>query len=191
MTFEDLLKNDHKHKRGYSKIEECRRLTISHYCDWFWVDTCCIDKSSSAELSEAINSMYAWYQRAENCIVYLADVPNVPISKSRWYSRGWTLQELLAPSWVEFYDASWKYIGTRDSMLNLISETTGIGTVFLEYRYKIKKASIALKLSWASQRQTSREEDMAYCLMGLLDVICHCYMEKVALRHSIGFRKSS
>ncbi|KAI0895500.1 HET-domain-containing protein [Annulohypoxylon nitens] len=140
VTFEDLSKNNYKHKGGYSKIEGCRQLAIRHGCDWFWVDTCCIDKSSSAELSEAINSI------------------------------GWTLQELLAPNWVEFYDASWENIGSRYSMVNIISEITGIGAVFLEYRYNIKGASIALKLSWASQRKTSREEDMAYCLMGLLDV---------------------
>ncbi|KAI1090369.1 HET-domain-containing protein [Rostrohypoxylon terebratum] len=170
VTFEDVSKNDYEHKSGYSKIEGCRQLAIRHKCDWFWIDTCCIDKSSSAELSEAINSMYAWYQRARFCFVYLADVPRVPFSESRWHTRGWTLQELLAPPWVYFYDATWKKIGSRDSMMNLISEITGISVDIIEDNYKIKRANTALKLSWVSRRETSREEDMAYCLMGLLDV---------------------
>ncbi|KAI1209660.1 HET-domain-containing protein [Annulohypoxylon truncatum] len=179
VTFEDLSKNNYRHKHGFSKIEGCRKLTKHDRLEWFWVDTCCIDKSSSAELSEAINSMYAWYQRAEYCYVYLVDVPTVPypgpfdslaFQNSRWFTRGWTLQELLAPTFLIFYDASWGLISYRCSSVDLISEITGIDANILESPYRIKEASIALKLSWASQRQTSREEDMAYCLMGLLDV---------------------
>jgi hypothetical protein len=148
-----------------------------NYC---WVDTCCIDKSNSTELSEAINSMFMWYEKAKVCYVYLADVgkhdsydKRGEISRSRWFTRGWTLQELLAPRRVEFYDANWEALGTRSSLADIISDLTGIDVEVLDhdlYNFNPNEKSIAARMSWASNRQTTRVEDMAYCLLGIFGV---------------------
>lgn len=180
VTFDDIDKPYAQDMLGYQKIEGCCRQAVKDGFDYVWIDTCSIDKKSSAELSEAINSMYTYYQRAEICYVYLSDVPSnkdpsIPKSKfarSRWFQRGWTLQELLAPDVVEFYSSDWCYLGTKRNpdLLNIIQDTTGIDHDVLFYPYKIRFASIAQIFSWASRRKTTREEDIAYCLMGLVDV---------------------
>ncbi|KAH7364549.1 hypothetical protein BKA65DRAFT_371585, partial [Rhexocercosporidium sp. MPI-PUGE-AT-0058] len=149
---------------------------LSDGWEWVWIDSCCIDKTSSAELSEAINSMFRWYREAQVCYAYLSDVPggsdwetrqqsNSAFRKSQWFTRGWTLQELLAPEMVVFFDADWEDIGTKNSMQALLSSITGIDN-FKDYAL----ACIAKKMSWASNRETTREEDKAYCLMGLFAV---------------------
>jgi len=139
-----------------------------------WIDTCCIDKTSSAELSEAINSMFSWYQKSQVCYAYLSDVSSSAndhykakseFRRSNWFTRGWTLQELLAPKFVEFYDQNWVEIGTRAAMQKLLHEITGIRTFD-----DIGSANVAEKMSWASRRVTTRIEDQAYCLMGLFGV---------------------
>lgn len=137
-----------------------------------WIDTCCIDKSSSAELSEAINSMFRWYQDARICYVYLPDVRNktessheTSFKKSRWSTRGWTLQELLAPEIVVFFSHDWSEIGTKATLAELISVITGIDSLS-----RFEGACVAQQMSWASKGQTTRIEDQSYCLMGLLGV---------------------
>ena len=94
-----------------SKIRECCIVAEKHGHRWVWIDSCCIDKTSSSELSEAINSMYQWYKAAEMCYAYLADVPTKctlsTFLKSRWHTRGWTLQELIAPDSVTFLSVDW------------------------------------------------------------------------------------
>jgi hypothetical protein len=126
------------------------------------------------ELSEAINSMMKWYDSAQVCYVYLSDVPTaeedpyIPRSsfrRSQWFSRGWALQELLAPNQVEFYDQNWEEIGTKRSLEDLIKLITGISRIF-NYR----EASVAEKMSWASARETTIIEDEAYCLLGIFDI---------------------
>lgn len=148
-----------------------KQLTIKK-----WIDSCCIDKTSSAELSEAINSMFKWYQKAQVCYAYLSDVASARQNPSdrysdfrltKWFTRGWTLQELLAPSSVEFCDCNWVEIGTKLSLQNEVSKVTGIS---IEHLQDYSAASVAQKLSWASLRATTRREDEAYCLMGLFDV---------------------
>jgi hypothetical protein len=142
-----------------------------------WIDTCCIDKSSSAELSEAINSMFKWYNDAEVCYAFLSDVnadedPNAwPSSfrNSRWFTRGWTLQELIAPGVVYFYGAGWKQIGSRDTLLNLVVEITKISPAYFTTG-DLSQFSAAQKMSWAANRNTTRLEDEAYCLLGLFDI---------------------
>ncbi|KAI8282315.1 hypothetical protein K4K60_003645 [Colletotrichum sp. SAR11_57] len=102
--------------------------------DWAWLDTCCIDKTSSAELSEAINSMFRWYRQARVCYVYLSDLPSQypgdvdrrQFHSAKWFTRGWTLQELIAPRAIEFYDQNWEEIGTKASLLDLLHDKTGI-----------------------------------------------------------------
>jgi hypothetical protein len=143
---------------------------------WQWIDSCCIDKSSSAELSEAINSMFKWYENSQVCYTYLNDVPvgedhereNSAFRNSKWFTRGWTLQELLAPQTVVFFSHGWFEIGTRTSLGPLISAITNIGENHLNKGSHIP--STAQKFSWASRRQTLRIEDTAYCLMGLFGV---------------------
>ncbi|KAK0712058.1 hypothetical protein B0H67DRAFT_518816 [Lasiosphaeris hirsuta] len=154
-----------------------RTLAAAHGFDYVWIDTCCIDKTSSAELSEAINSMYRWYQEADICYAYLADVAASPgaglparLSRSRWFTRGWTLQELLAPSAVIFLDAAWHEIGTKSDLHEALSEITGIPSAVLQGTSTPSSASVAQRMSWASKRETTRPEDLAYCLLGLFDV---------------------
>jgi hypothetical protein len=143
--------------------------------EWIWVDTCCIDKTSSAELSEAINSMYQWYARSEVCYAYLSDVARglgVKIERSQWFTRGWTLQELLAPRDVVFLDKDWQGLGHRNDAQTRIARITGIPQLYLDgLQHSLRgEVSAAEKFSWAAQRNTSRKEDQAYCLLGLFDV---------------------
>lgn len=163
---------------GYRKIKGCcARAALEGY-QFIWIDTCCIDKTSSAELSEAINSMYRWYQDAQICYAYLADVcigdqglgsprGKKELCQSRWFTRGWTLQELLAPHNLVFYDENWRYLGTKWELKKQISLVTGIQ---VDHMYNIDRASVAQKMSWASIRRTTRVEDVAYSLMGIFDV---------------------
>lgn len=136
--------------------------------------SCCIDKTSSAELTEAINSMFRWYKKSEVCYVYLSDVSSCDyileqFKKARWFQRGWTLQELIAPDNVIFYSKEWHQFGTKAGLSAFISDITNIGPLFLDSE-NLASASIAQKMSWASKRETSRPEDIAYCLLGIFDV---------------------
>lgn len=171
VSLQMLGKSESKKLDGYIKIKRCCDLALSQGWKYVWIDTCCIDKTSSADLSEAINSMYRWYENAQVCYVYMADVSSnnehLPFYGSRWFSRGWTLQELLAPWTVVFYDADWNDIGTKWGLIDNISYITGITK---EYMIDHKRANIAAKMSWASRRRTTRSEDTAYSLMGLFDI---------------------
>ena len=166
-------------KPGFIKIKEAARMALSHECEYIWVDTCCIDKTSSSELSEAINSMFKWYQAAEVCLAYLSDVAatgqadlDIPhIKSSRWFTRGWTLQELIAPDDVRFYSQDWSFLGSKSGELrHLLFDITGIEEFVLNGVFSIEDVSIAQRMQWASKRRTTRQEDMAYCLMGLFNV---------------------
>ncbi|RDL34748.1 uncharacterized protein BP5553_07876 [Venustampulla echinocandica] len=164
-------------KLGYKKIKFGCEQSIKDGLDWIWVDTCCIDKSSTAELSEAINSMFSWYKNAWVCYAYLSDVPgDTDLSRnvssfalSRWFTRGWTLQELIASPDVLFYSASWQFLGSKLSLCELLTEITGIDEEVLKYR-NLESTCVAKKMSWAAKRETTRIEDAAYCLLGIFDV---------------------
>lgn len=174
VTFKDMVDNTGKQKTGYRKIEFCGKEAAKKCLQHFWVDTCCIDKSSSAELSEAINSMYHWYREAEICFAYLEDIqPDQnssvwPGAGSRWFSRGWTLQELIAPHKVEFFAGDWTFLGTKIECCVELSSITNIHVQALKNR-AVSTFSVAQKMSWASGRVTTRSEDIAYCLIGLFD----------------------
>ncbi|THV00330.1 hypothetical protein K435DRAFT_934148 [Dendrothele bispora CBS 962.96] len=155
-------------KAGFIKIQKSCELAKRKGFGYIWNDTCCIDKESSAELSEAINSMYRHYGNSGVCYAYLVDVSRERLS--RWFTRGWTLQELLAPSEVVFYDKDWRKIGTRTRLANLISVITRIPTSVLMGDQDLKSCSIAQRMSWAAERRTTRAEDIAYCLMGIFGV---------------------
>ncbi|KAF4340269.1 heterokaryon incompatibility protein het-E-1 [Fusarium beomiforme] len=163
--------------KGYRKIVDFCAKAKAEGFEYAWIDTCCIDKTSSAELSEAINSMFQWYQKSAACYVYLDDVtcaenPRLPDSKfrqSQWFTRGWTLQELIAPHEVIFLAEDWREIGTKASLSVTISDITKIDTITL-VKHTWSHVSVAGIMSWASARQTTRLEDQAYSLMGLFDV---------------------
>ena len=179
--------------KGWKKIEwACQQSIVDGY-QYVWVDTVCIDKSSSVELSEAINSMYGYYCNAEVCYVYLSDVDadlitmlaadneeprdststcssgHTGLGDSRWFTRGWTLQELIAPLEMTFYDHDWKQLTTKKSALEELATITGIDEIFLAGG-NLRLASTARILSWAARRQTTREEDQAYSLLGLFNI---------------------
>lgn len=167
-----------KTKKGFWKIEKTCGEAIKDGLDYVWVDTCCIDKSSSAELSEAINSMFAWYKNSDKCYAYLADVkyPGA-FARSRWFTRAWTLQELLAPSsfqskeraGMEFFSSDWHLLGDKASESKIISDVTGVPKEYLEGK-SLDAASISMRMSWAADRQATRAEDIAYSLLGIFDV---------------------
>jgi len=171
---------DANHKPGYFKIEQCAKQAALDGLEYFWVDTCCIDKSSSAELSEAINSIYRWYKNVEICYVYMFDIsaddpphPDYPtvstFEKSDWFSRGWTLQELIAPLKMAFYSKEWRQIGTKDGLTKYLKHITGTDAQALEGADP-GIFSIASRMSWAAKRKTTRTEDIAYSLLGIFDV---------------------
>ncbi|PPJ54968.1 hypothetical protein CBER1_05647 [Cercospora berteroae] len=181
VTFKEFRKGLNKDSIGYRKIVAACEYAKAHRYAYVWIDTCCIDKRSSAELSEAINSMYRWYQRSAACYAYLQDVAYGEtadeltiidaLKASRWFGRGWTLQELLAPAEVIFLNAQWQAIGSRqdDYIATAVSQITGIGLYDLN-NFNHQRPSVARKMSWAARRVTTRPEDLAYCLLGLFDV---------------------
>ncbi|KAI0669586.1 heterokaryon incompatibility protein-domain-containing protein [Trametes maxima] len=164
--------------RVSAKIRDCCILAKSHGYDWLWIDTCCIDRTSSAELSEAINSMYEWYAHSQVCYVYLHDVPNTrdlhsrasPFRESRWFTRGWTLQELIAPRSLVFLAEDWSVLGTKAGLADLLETITGVDADVLTFRRDLGSVSVARRMSWASHRKTTRPEDEAYSLMGIFGV---------------------
>jgi hypothetical protein len=186
VTYRDLIDGAGKSKAGYRKIRFCgERAKRDGYC-FFWVDTCCIDKSNAVELQEAINSMFRWYQNAAKCYVYLSDVSTKKskainrlsehtwesaFRSSKWFTRGWTLQELLAPGpdSVEFFSYEGDRLGDKRTLEQHIHEITGIPITALRGT-PLSRFDIRDRLLWAENRQTMREEDKAYSLFGIFDI---------------------
>ncbi|CAJ0547948.1 Ff.00g047020.m01.CDS01 [Fusarium sp. VM40] len=172
---------------GYRKIAQSCEKALSRGQDYIWIDTCCIDKSSSAELSEAINSMFRWYTNASACYAYLSDVflheVGVEVvdalKKSRWFTRGWTLQELIAPNDVEFFDHNWSPLGDRHTLASTIREITGVDQSYLhrpdakkdrKISTQLQRENVATRMGWMAQRETTRVEDMAYSMLGIFNI---------------------
>ncbi|KAF8848008.1 HET-domain-containing protein [Acephala macrosclerotiorum] len=178
VSFQEWQSGNGKSKAGYDKVRRCCQMAALDGFPYAWVDTCCIDKTSSSELSEAINSMYSWYRLSEVCYVYLADVPGrlglkatkKAVRESRWFTRGWTLQELIAPPNVIFFNNKWTEVGTKETLETLIFDITKIHGEVLRDADKMEEFSIAQKMCWASKRVTTRIEDIAYCLLGIFGV---------------------
>lgn len=192
VSFSDIHRPDVDQMTGYAKIAHACDQALKDDIEWVWVDTCCIDKQSSAELSEAINSMYRWYYNAHVCYALLSDCrlandwledeppsgeewkrfdpSKVSLDGCRWFRRGWTLQELIAPKNVRFYDSDWTYMGQKSEVLDILSSITRIDRGVLADRDRLMRSSIAQRMSWASERRTTRLEDRAYSLLGLFDV---------------------
>ncbi|KAK4173786.1 vegetative incompatibility protein HET-E-1 [Triangularia setosa] len=160
-------------RQSLAKILGARKQAVKEGYNYLWCDTCCIDKGSSAELSKNINSMFNYYADSAVCYAYLRDVPEKHdgrvlddqiehLKASQWFTRGWTLQELLAP---------------KETLLTTISKVTGIAAKFIERRPRdsyapqpLFEAGVATKMSWLSRRETTRVEDMAYCMLGIFDI---------------------
>ncbi|KAF2993357.1 hypothetical protein E8E13_001411 [Curvularia kusanoi] len=160
----------YSNRAGYKKIKDFCAEAQRRRLAYVWVDTCCIDKKSSAELSEAINSMYTYYNQAKICYVYLYDVDSMKdFRQSSWFTRGWTLQELLAPPKLHFFNHVWKPISSRRKLASKIGGTTGIPVSALQH-LDLAGYCVAEKFSWSAYRQTTREEDRAYCLLGLFQI---------------------
>ena len=184
VSFKDMMDGTGKRKSGYDKIRFCGEQAGRDGLQYFWIDTCCIDKSSSAELQEAINSMFRWYRDAAKCYVYLADVSRPALDtdvkssqlpwelsfrKSRWFTRGWTLQELVAPAIVEFFSEEGEQLGNKKSLERHIHEVTGIPVKALRGS-PLSDFSVPERMLWAEKRETTRKEDKAYSLLGIFDV---------------------
>ncbi|KAK3304968.1 heterokaryon incompatibility protein-domain-containing protein [Chaetomium strumarium] len=225
VTFQQFTTLPHREvtlKKGFAKIAQTCALARARGLDWAWVDTCCIDKSSSSELTEAINSMFRWYLQAKVCFALLADLEagdgaqgkkgvdegedggdaqadeDKPVDQGgsevadtmstvsehgslfdqqvarfahcRWFTRGWTLQELIAPHRVEFYNRSWEFQGDKVSLRAVLSEITRICAKVLKNADLLPTVPVAQRMSWAATRQTTRVEDTAYCLLGIFGV---------------------
>ncbi|KAK2767571.1 hypothetical protein FQN54_003729 [Arachnomyces sp. PD_36] len=163
---------DFKSKKGYPKLKGFCDLAASQGYRYGWDDTCCINKVDLSELSEAISSMYRWYEECDLCIIYLEDVGpgRKSMMESTWFDRGWTLQELIGPRKAAFYDYNWHLLGTKSDLLEDLSTKTGIPIGILNHDVSLSSYSIAQRMSWAANRRTTKVEDRAYSLLGILDV---------------------
>ncbi|KAI0372537.1 HET-domain-containing protein [Pilatotrama ljubarskyi] len=173
---EDVSYRDWRTSR---KVRNCIRVAKEYGFGWVWLDTCCIDKTSSAELEEAINSMYRWYAEARICFAYLSDVidPKEPLDgeksafrNSAWFKRCWTLQELIAPHNLIFLSSEWQYLGTKSGLASLLQTITGIDMDVLTFYRPLEQVSVGRRMSWAARRHATRVEDEAYSLLGLFGV---------------------
>lgn len=184
VVFKDLATGTGKDKPGYKKIRFCGERAALDGLEYFWIDTCCINKSNKAELSHAINSMFRWYQKAAQCYVYLSDVSTKKrkareegsgstwepaFRASKWFTRGWTLQELLAPSVLRFFSCEGELLGNKMLLAQQIHEITGIPKSAIE-GMRLSRFPVEERLSWIQHRQTKLEEDKTYSLLGILDV---------------------
>ncbi|OTB13628.1 hypothetical protein K445DRAFT_161904 [Daldinia sp. EC12] len=192
VTYQNLLMrlNSSKggHARSWAKIEKARDIVWGLNIKWIWIDNCCINKRDASELSEAISSMYQWYAQSQVCIAYLDDMDRIELGPSSWFFRGWTLQELVAPSQVLFYNKTWEYCGSRNGyriedaydmatdLSSTISSISGIERHLLrlndsnQIRRYLPSIPACQKMSWASKRKTTKKEDMAYCLIGIFGI---------------------
>jgi predicted GTPase len=181
VTFEDITRGTGKDKAGYKKIQFCVKQAALDGLIYSWVDTCCINKANMTELTTAINSMFRWYSNATKCYVYLSDVSceNDQVRKrlwepafreSRWFTRGWTLQELVASKSLQFYSANGTKIGDKKSLERAIHEITSISTEALSGKRHLQDFSVDERMLWAEKRETTLEEDQIYCLLGIFGV---------------------
>ncbi|KAH7382109.1 hypothetical protein BKA64DRAFT_747820 [Cadophora sp. MPI-SDFR-AT-0126] len=183
VTFQDLSYGISSSLAGFKKIAFCGEQAAKDGLKYFWVDTCCIDKNNLPELTRSINSMFRWYRNASKCYVYVSDVPLLQFSNgiegdsfcmdafwnSRWFKRGWTLQELIAPKSVEFFSEAGQLLGDKVSLEKAITEITGIPPDALQGR-PLSEFTVEERFAWANGRETTEEEDIAYCLLGIFDI---------------------
>lgn len=181
VTLQDIEAGKGRNKDGWQKIDFCAKQAHVAGLRHIWVDTCCIDKKDAVELSAAINSMFRWYQNAARCYVYLSDIEvsederdnqrawESDFRKSRWFTRCWTVQELIAPKLVDFYSREGSYLGSKASLRPLIAQITSIADGALQGD-SLTDFTILERKSWAEHRQTTLEEDKVYSLLGIFGV---------------------
>ena len=183
VTYKDVIDGTGKNKIGFKKIQFCGEQARRDGLQYFWVDTCCIDKSNNIELQRSINSMFRWYRDSAKCYVFLEDVPIANIDttdhgplpwesafrRSRWFTRGWTLQELIAPKYIEFFSKHQELLGDKKSLERYICEITKIPSQALR-ESPLDTFNVAERMSWIETRKTTYEEDMVYSLLGIFDV---------------------
>ncbi|RII24862.1 hypothetical protein CUC08_Gglean005676 [Alternaria sp. MG1] len=183
ILIEDILNRAYKKKEeGYRKLQFCAEQAAQDELQYFWIDTCCIDRWNNNERSKAINSMFQWYKDAARCYVFLSDVSvstaiepvqrsdwEASFRASAWFTRGWTLQELIAPVSVEFFSCEGHPIGDKASLDQLIHEITGIPLAALR-NCPLDQFTTSERETWAGNRKTTEEEDIVYCLLGILGV---------------------
>lgn len=174
VSFQEMgVPSSRQGKQGFVKIMRACEATMSLRLEYIWVDTCCIDKTSNAELTESINSMFEWYRKSWICIVFLADFGpdhDAALGPCKWFSRGWTLQELIAPKSINFYNSTWAFVGTKRSIGKRLSDATKIPDSVIAGVLPLDHYSVAQRMSWAAGRKTTRVEDRAYSLLGLFDI---------------------
>lgn len=183
VLFGDVRNNSYKEKKeGYQKIKFCAKQAKQDGLQYFWIDTCCIDKSNLDELSKSINSMFRWYKEATKCYVFLPDI-SVPAATeisqrstweasfraSAWFTRGWTLQELIAPESVEFFSSEGRRLGDKQSLEQLLHDITRLPVRALR-EFSSNDFAISERMEWAENRETTEPEDQVYCLLGILDI---------------------
>jgi tetratricopeptide (TPR) repeat protein len=179
---EDLASEAYKDSQGYRKLQFCAERAAQDKLQYFWVDTCCIDKWNLRELSKSINSMFQWYKNAARCYVFLSDVSTSTTTEtpqrsdweasfcaSEWFTRGWTLQELIAPVSVEFFSCEGQRIGDKTSLDELIHKITDIPLPALR-NCSLDQFTTSERSQWADKRKTTEDEDIVYCLLGILGV---------------------
>jgi hypothetical protein len=181
VKIQDIRDGTFSSKPGFQKLLFCSKQAEQDNLSYFWIDSISIDQSNHVELSEAINSMFRWYRKAAKCYVYLSDVVvytregeahvewDSAFRNTRWFTRGWTLQELLAPAIVEFYSRDGIRIGDKLSLEQRIAQITGIPREALRGQ-ELSHFSIEERFSWAESRQTLKAEDKAHCLIGIFDI---------------------
>lgn len=169
--FQGDLRSQYTYKKGWAKIRAVCAQALKDNISYVWIDTCCINKADILELGEAINSMYVWYQKATVCYAYLYDLDvDSALATCRWFTRGWCLQELIAPPKVEFFNRHWTPVGSKTDLADSISAITHIPQEVLLGNCDILSVPVARRMSWISKRVTTREEDMAYCLLGIFGI---------------------
>lgn len=179
LSYHDFLACRKHDTSGWAKIEECCRIALYEDLQYCWIDTCCINKESSSEESRSINSMFVWYAKSTRGFVYLYDVhcetlstaeDKAEFAASRWFTRGWTLQELIAPPKLTFYNSQWEVLGDKSDLCELLTKITNIPIDVLRSERSHLTCSVAQRMYWAAGRTTTVVEDQAYSLMGLFDV---------------------
>jgi hypothetical protein len=175
------MSDNHYFATDFVKLVKFCEAALRCKCDYVWLDTGCINKQSSTELEESIRSMFSWYRNSHICIVHLSETAKpYTMRVDPWFTRGWTLQELLAPKVIKFFSKSWRPLTAKpndkipDAELGValwksISEITGIPDVEL-LNFEPGIINVRERMVWVSRRQTTRIEDMAYCLIGIFNI---------------------
>lgn len=188
ITYQDMqnhlkkIKDGNYKTQGWAKLKSYCNLAAEDGWEYAWMDTCCIDKTNPADTQEAINAMFRWYHDAGICYAHLDGVNSKDLAhnhekfrNARWFERGWTLQELLAPLDLMFVDQYWKRLGTKGEW---IEDVAAACRMSVDDVTNFDRCSLAAKLSWASHRKTTLKEDEAYCLLGLFGISMPlCYGE--------------